>query len=85
MTYVAHQKEFLNRRSAPNASAHLWGKAASTFFANSRKVSSKQAPQRHALRAVQDHITVWANFREGLAHLLDDPLRTRMSSDRRRM
>jgi hypothetical protein len=30
---------------------------------------------------VQDHITIWANFREGLAQLLDDPLRTRMSSN----
>ena len=24
--------------------------------------------------AVQDHITVWTNFRESLAQLLDDPL-----------
>ena len=31
--------------------------------------------------AVQDHITVWANLRESLAQLLDDPLRTRMSSN----
>ena len=29
--------------------------------------------------AVQDQITVWANLRESLAQLLDDPLRTRMS------
>ena len=29
--------------------------------------------------AVQDHLT--ANFRESLAQLLDDPLRTRMSSN----
>ena len=29
--------------------------------------------------AVQDHITVWANFRESFAQLLDDSLRTRMS------
>jgi hypothetical protein len=28
---------------------------------------------------VQDHITLWANLRESLAQLLDDPLRTRMS------
>src|SRR6266850_2742056 len=31
--------------------------------------------------AVQDHVTVWARFRKGLAQLLHDPLRTRMSSD----
>ena len=31
--------------------------------------------------AIQDHVTVWASFREGLAQLLDDPLRTRMSSN----
>ena len=31
--------------------------------------------------AVQAHITVWANFRESFAQLLDDPLRTRMSSN----
>src|SRR5260370_37512743 len=31
--------------------------------------------------AVQDHVTVWARFRKGLAQLLHDPRRTRMSSD----
>ena len=31
--------------------------------------------------AVQDHMTVWANFRESLAQLLDHPLRTRMSGN----
>ena len=31
--------------------------------------------------AVQDHVTVWASFRKALPQLLDDPLRTRMSSD----
>ena len=31
--------------------------------------------------AVEDHIAVGASFRKGLAQLLDDPLRTRMSSD----
>src|SRR5438045_3621233 len=31
--------------------------------------------------AVQDHITVWTNFRESLAQLLDHPLRTGMSSN----
>jgi hypothetical protein len=30
---------------------------------------------------VQDHVTVWAGFGKGLAQLLHDPLRTRMSSD----
>src|SRR5260370_39878237 len=31
--------------------------------------------------AVQDHVTVWASFRKGLAQLLDNPRRTRMSRD----
>ena len=31
--------------------------------------------------AVQDHVTVWASFRKGLAQLLHDPLRTRISSN----
>ena len=31
--------------------------------------------------AVQDHVTVWASFRKGLAQLLHDPLRARMSSE----
>ena len=31
--------------------------------------------------AVQDHVTVWASFRKSLAQLLDDPLRTRVSSN----
>src|SRR5882724_5176242 len=31
--------------------------------------------------AVQDHVTVWASFGEGLPQLLHDPLRTRTSSD----
>ena len=31
--------------------------------------------------AVQDHITVWANFRESFAQLFDDSLSTRMSSN----
>ena len=29
---------------------------------------------------VEDHITIWASVRKGLAQLLDDPLRTGMSS-----
>src|SRR5438270_2307116 len=31
--------------------------------------------------AVQDHVTVGASFRKGLAQLLHNPLRTRMSSN----
>ena len=31
--------------------------------------------------AVQDHVTVWASLRKGLAQLLHDPLRTRMSGN----
>ena len=31
--------------------------------------------------AVQNHVTVLASFRKALPQLLDDPLRTRMSSD----
>ena len=31
--------------------------------------------------AVQNHVAVWASFRKGLAQLLYDPIRTRMSSN----